>query len=251
MLSNGSNPEGVMPQPPFVLKTKADLGVPMVHGPFLSPPVTKIRLYLIYSGVKYTQFQHFVSNSGIRPGPYTKVPSIDIDGRQLNDSLIILKVITPVLDLKLDLDWEKKFVLKLDTALKTMPTDDDWAKIAQKFIGMPACLAGIFAQKFYGPLERSQAANNIANSGLGHTNVDALELLKEFKVAMGKKAFVGGSQPGTPDLSLYGVLANFVYADCDFLKPLIAGSGLQDWLDGMQKVVSLKQLYDDVPASKW
>ena len=250
MLSNGSNPEGVMPEPKLEWK-KQDAVV--VHGPFLSPPVTKIRLYLLYGGIAYTQKQHLPT--GIRSGPYKKVPSVDIDGRQLNDSYIILKHLAPLIGLELDETWEKKLVLELDCALKLQPSDADWAKMARAHLGMPGCMTSVFARKQYGPLERSQAAKNIESSGLGHAEVDAVAFAKEFKAAMGSNPFVGGESAGTPDLSFYGILADFLHAKCDIADRIVQGGELEEWLSRMEELVPLNSLfgsltYDGTSVSK-
>ncbi|CAE8645495.1 unnamed protein product [Polarella glacialis] len=170
-------------------------------------------------------------------------PSLGVGGRQLNDSYIVLKHLAPLLGLTLDEEWEKDFVLKLDTALKLKPTDKDWARMVHTHMGMPKCLANIFARKMLGPLERKQAENNMKNSGLGHADVDVLELARKFKTAIGTNAYVGGQSPGTPELSFYGVLANFLQAKCEIADEIIACAGLQEWLERMQALVPLKTLF--------
>jgi hypothetical protein len=98
-------------------------------------------------------------------------------------------------------------VLYLDCALKLQPTDADFARLASTHLGLSSCIAGAFARNAYGPLERKQANNNIANSGLGHKEVHAVEFAKEFRAMVGTNPFAGGQAPGTADLSFYGILA--------------------------------------------
>ena len=152
MLSNGSNPEGVMPSPAFNWMDKNKSVI--VHGPKMSPAVNKIRVYLQYAGIKYKLVTHLPS--GIRSGPYTKVPNIDVNGRQMNDSYIILQHICSLIKLPIDLTWEREFVLHLDIGLKLQTSDKDWGKLANKCVGAPCCLQNLIGRKAIGPMERKQ-----------------------------------------------------------------------------------------------
>jgi hypothetical protein len=70
--------------------------------------------------------------------------------------------------------------LELDTSVKIHMSSSDWAKVAVKTLGMPWFLTWIIGP-FLQNLESGQGKNNIKNSGMGHKEVDEVELVKDFK----------------------------------------------------------------------
>eukprot|EP00466_Bigelowiella_natans_P015964 jgi/Bigna1/127577/aug1.4_g2285 len=74
-------------------KTKEDLKDVVLHGLVVSPPSVKIRTILHYYGVQWT------NKLGPKKGSeYRKVPVMIINGRQINDSHIMVKNLAPILD---------------------------------------------------------------------------------------------------------------------------------------------------------
>merc|ERR1719253_1628040 len=89
MLADGSNPEGVDPSPPLSWNSKDDIKDVAIYGGMVNPPVTKIRCHLAYHGIQYSCVKR--SPNSQPEGHYQKIPSTTVDGRQVNDSYVILK----------------------------------------------------------------------------------------------------------------------------------------------------------------
>lgn len=244
MLPDGTNPEGVDPVPPLNWQSQADLTDIVVHGPAFSHATTKLRTFLVFAGLPYTHMQHLKAKpQGIRPDTdYHKVPIIDVAGRQVNDSWIILKHLLPALGLDIDEEWEERIVFELDTTFKLHCTSDDWARLAVATLGAPK-----FAKWIIGPmlkrLERKQARYNIKTTGLGHREGDEIKIARDFKASM-KGKYHNGDNPGHVDISFYGFLAGYIHGDCKIVENMIEKAGLQTWADSMKSVIPLRKLFE-------
>lgn len=244
MLPDGTNPEGVDPVPPLNWQSQADLTDIVVHGPAFSHATTKLRTFLVFAGLPYTHMQHLKAKpQGIRPDTdYHKVPIIDVAGRQVNDSWIILKHLLPALGLDIDEEWEERIVFELDTTFKLHCTSDDWARLAVATLGAPK-----FAKWIIGPmlkrLERKQARYNIKTTGLGHREGDEIKIARDFKASM-KGKYHNGYNPGHVDISFYGFLAGYIHGDCKIVENMIEKAGLQTWADSMKSVIPLRKLFE-------
>ena len=120
MLHDGSNPEGADPEPPLGWKDKASLtDVILVNMPY-SPPCAKLRYHLSYHEVPYS----LMSSANFKKGKvaekdYLKVPAIFVAGRQVNDSYVITKHLTPALyGSEVDEEWEAKITFGLQLAME-------------------------------------------------------------------------------------------------------------------------------------
>lgn len=93
MLPDDTKSEGVGPDPPLGWSDKADLKDQVVHGSAFSQATTMLRAYFVFAGATYKHEQHRKAKSqGIKLGSnYQKVPFIEVTGRQVNDSWIILQ----------------------------------------------------------------------------------------------------------------------------------------------------------------
>jgi hypothetical protein len=243
MLPDGSNPEGVAPNPPLGWSDKADLKDVVVHGPAFSHATTKLRTYLVFAGVPYKHEQHLKAKpQGIKPGSsYQKVPVIDVAGRQVNDSWIILQNLLPALGIEMDHAWEERIVLELDTTFKLHCTSTDWARLAVATVGAPSMMKWLIGPMLK-RMERKQARHNIATTGLGHREGDEIAFACDFKQSMRGK-FHGATAPGHVDLSFYGFLAGYLYAGSPIATNMVAQAGLEPWVAAMKKVVPLETLF--------
>jgi glutathione S-transferase len=247
ILPDGSNPEGVDPSPPLAWKGKDDLTDITVHGPYFSTGTTKLRCYLIYANLEHIHLQHMKDKpQGMKPDTdYKKVPVIDVAGRQVNDTGIILKFLAPAMGLEFNEEWENRIVLELDTAFKIHTSRSDWAKLAVATIKAPWFLSwplGYYLQN----LEKGQGHNNIANSGLGHKEGDEVEIAKLFKKEMGDSKFFHGDKPGTVDISFFGMLAGFLFCKADISTKMVEEAKLEAWVAAMEEVIPLKKIFAGV-----
>lgn len=243
MLPDGSNPEGIAPDPPLGWATKADLVDIVVHGPAFSQATTKLRTYFAFAGLPYRHEQHLKAKpQGMKPGSsYQKVPVIDVAGRQVNDSWIILQNLLPVIGIEMDKDWEDRIVLELDTTFKLHCTSTDWARLAVATIGAPSMMKWLIGPMLK-RMERKQAHHNIATAGLGHREGDEVAFARDFKNSM-QGVFHSGDEPGHVDLSFYGFLAGYLYAGSPIATRMVAKAGLEQWVARMKKVVPLETLF--------
>ncbi|MFT4703602.1 MAG: hypothetical protein ACI81R_001294 [Bradymonadia bacterium] len=240
MLSDGSNPEGVDPVPALQWRSKANFTDVVVHGPAFSAGTTKVRCFLTYAGISFRHDQHMPK--GFKPNTsYKKVPIIDVAGRQVNDSEIILKNLVPALGLEFNHAWERRIVLELDTTFKLHCESKDWAMLAVATMGAPSFLKFIIGPAIK-RMERGQARRNIALLGLGHAESDEVVIAKDFKAAMTGRFFAGDA-PGHVDLSLYGLMAGYLYAECPIAARMVAGADLGAWVESMDTVVPLAGLF--------
>jgi glutathione S-transferase len=246
MLPDGSNPEGVDPVPALPWSSKSDLKDVVVHGPKMSWGTTKIRLFLILNGVEFKHVEWMEAKpQGIKPGPYNKVPVLEVAGRQVNDSTIIVKYLLPLFAMEYNKAWEDRIVLELDTAIKLHATARDWSRLAVKIMGMPWIMTPLLMIMLT-KMEKEQAHSNIANSGLGHKDGDAVAIAKDFAEAMGSKPFFHGDSPGHVDVSFYGSIVGFLYCETTIGKNIVSGAKLEAWVARMQEKLPMKSIYPEV-----
>lgn len=243
MLPDGSNPEGVAPFPALNWTDKADLTDIVVHGPAFSQATMKLRTYFLFAELPYRHEQHLKAKpQGMKPGSsYQKVPVVDVAGRQVNDSWIILENLLPVLGIEMEKDWEDRIVLELDTTFKLHCTSTDWARLAVATIGAPSMMKWLIGPMLR-RMERKQAHHNIATAGLGHREGDEIAFARDFKTSM-RGAFHAGAEPGHVDLSFYGFLAGYLYARSPIATRMVAEAGLEQWVAKMKAVVPLEKLF--------
>jgi hypothetical protein len=115
--------------------------------------------------------------------------------------------------------------------------------LAVAAVGAPWFLTWIIGP-YLRRLEEGQGKNNIANSGLGHKEIQELDFARDFKTAMkGNKFFQGNDAPGHVDLSFYGFLAGYLYANCKMASDLVEQAELGSWVDAMKELVPLESLF--------
>ena len=239
MLHDGSNPEGVDPSPPLGWSTKADLtDVVVVSMPY-SPPCAKVRYHLAYHGVPFRVVTPKAFRKGKGEGDYTKVPAIFVGGRQVNDSYIITKHLTPALyGSAVDEAWDARITYGLQLAIEVEAFEDrrDYGVLVT-FGGFPAFvgrwfpwalpLAGFGAKirakraerdGAYGPLRRAE------------------EYAEEFRAALGSRAFFAAeAAPGAVDVSFFATLAH--WRALPSVRRLLDDSGLGEWWARMEALM--------------
>lgn len=240
---DGTNYEGVDPEPPLGWKSKTDLKNIEVHGPFFSHGTSKIRCFFMYHGIDFKhQTNPKEDPQGCKPGSYyRKVPIVEVNGRQVNDSGIILKYLAPAVGMEYDAEWEHRIVYEIDTAFKLHVPASDWARKAIATEKMPRLLfypIGWYIRN----LEKKQAKANIA-MGIGHQEGDLIKIFKQFSNERKGKTFHNGDKVGHADLSLYGFLSGYLFSKSTFVAKLLKDANLQGWADAMQKELSLKKVF--------
>jgi len=242
MLEDGSNPEGVDPEPPLNWASKDDLKDVVLYGASGSPPVIAIKSFLI---VKNIPFKHVQGNK--KKTPYKKVPILDVAGRQINDSGVILKFLVPVLGEEFNAEWGDKISKVLDTTFRVQITKADAIKMGALF-GVPKCCGACCVANMIMKDMHKKTQLKI-DSNQGYRVGDQVEIAKEFKAVLnsnadtGPKPFHGGAEPNAVDISLYGFMVPMVKAGTDWVGTMLNEGGLQEWFDNMKKKIPFETLF--------
>lgn len=233
-LPDGSNPEGIDPSPPLGWRTKEDLTEVRVVSMAYSPPCVKVRYHLAFNGVAFTTMSPAAFKK--QSEHYKKVPAIFVGGRQINDSFIIIKHLTPVLynGSEVDAVWDAKITFGLQLAMEAEAFEDssNWPVLVT-FAGYPS-FVGFFT--WFIPLKKS-AANIRARRSEKDSRFGPLrssqEYVNEFRAAVGDRPFLGGEQPGSVDVSMYATL--ITWEAVPLVKRLLQESDLQSgWWQRMK-----------------
>lgn len=230
MLPDGTNDEGEDLGEPLALKLDEVSDV-VLYGNDFSPPCRKIQTMLKYYKVP------FKTVSGRHPtSDYKKIPVLEMSGRQINDSHIIVKNLVPVLTgepfTAAQLDWEKRITFEFQPSIEVelFGNGPDFARAAG-LDGWKGSLAVLFAPllgALIGSVFRSRYGDFPASAEFG----------KQFLDACGGQPFFHGSAPGPVDLSLYGTYGGLAEKECETVDSFLDGSGLRQWHARMQEATS-------------
>merc|ERR1711879_657645 len=116
VLPDGTNEEGEDLKEPLDVKL-SDVKDVVLYGSEFSPPVQKIMSMLKFYDVpfKFQQGKHPTSD-------YKKIPVMEINGRQINDSHIIVKNLAPVLTGRaftaVEAEWERKITFEFQPSIE-------------------------------------------------------------------------------------------------------------------------------------
>jgi len=203
------------------------------YGSSMSPPCCKIRTILNYYGVPYKTVK------GKKPGStYRKIPVLDINGRQINDSFIMVKHLAWILDGKPlsdeQLRIEKMISFGLMIAMErsvAMSVHELCLCSKMDGLGFLCCLAPCIASCCGPSVGKGKDLKKIVEYG---------QELKDF--LKGKQFFSGLENPGINDISLYGVIEPFQHAKNAVVNELLGSNEdpLRIWHNTMKsKLVSI------------
>lgn len=249
MLKDGSNPEGVDPVPPLEWKGKADFKDVVLHGMYISPPCCKIMAYLVKYDIPFK-----CTDGGNKPGSaYTKMPVLDVNGRQVNDSYIILKNMIPALTGKpINQEWEKicsyQLAMSIEDSL-TPPEAAKWLSATNGLYGMmglpscllKCCLAKVILDNMIKPGLKKNCDN--PTEQMPWKILPLMEIGQKLKKDIGIQKFFDGNVPGNVDISFYGICFPFYFKEVAPVRDMISECGLQDWWDRMEKEIPPSKIY--------
>eukprot|EP00472_Partenskyella_glossopodia_P010849 CAMPEP_0197538428 /NCGR_PEP_ID=MMETSP1318-20131121/59655_1 /TAXON_ID=552666 /ORGANISM="Partenskyella glossopodia, Strain RCC365" /LENGTH=197 /DNA_ID=CAMNT_0043096835 /DNA_START=116 /DNA_END=709 /DNA_ORIENTATION=- len=191
-----------------------------------------MRIILAHYGVRHRTVNGKKPNSS-----YTKIPVLDINDRQINDSHIMVKNLAPVLDGKSLtpelIETEAFFTYKVMLSLEadTMESCGDLCGCGRLLGGCFGCLLSCFSCclccYLHGKLRKSK---NLLST-------------EEYGVALGGKLngkrFFHGEEMGIVDVSIFGGIKAFEEAGNSSFQTLMDSSPeLKAWFESMQKSVS-------------
>lgn len=214
-----------LPQEWNLQKLKA---LPIIYyGAKVSPPCCKIRFLLKFYGVSFEE------KNGPKPGSeYKKIPVLDVGDRQINDSYIIVKSLSPILAgrplTKEEIDFDHLITFGVMLALEkhTASSVRNLCRCAGLIGGGMGCGLALFS-----PFVACCVAPSIGRD----KNIKTLpEYGQEVLKFLGSKDFFGGQAPSINDVALFGMLVPFVAAT-DTADALLGeiGSPLRAWHDRM------------------
>mmetsp|Transcript_141461 Transcript_141461/g.439695 ORF Transcript_141461/g.439695 Transcript_141461/m.439695 type:complete len:238 (+) Transcript_141461:99-812(+) len=199
-----------------------------LYGMKISPPCCKIRFLLNYYKVPFTEVD------GKKPeSEYKKVPVLDIADRQINDSYIIVKSLSPILqgrpltEREVQIEHMLTFGIMLALEKATASSCCSLCGCAGLMGGGKGCLlrfAACFIACCVGPSMMK-----------GKTLKSLPEYSESLKEHLGSQTFFGGSEPSIIDASLYGTIAPFEMAGANCVDMLLGdiSSPLRRWFDAM------------------
>lgn len=230
MLSDGTNPEGVDPEPTLNW-AREDLTNVMLYGNFNSPSTMKVRLYLMHHRIA---FEHVNVNPPVKGFVYTKVPVLVVNGKAVNDSAVIIKQLAAALGQPFDAPWEERLAYSLHPSFFYMMSPEEtwqaWTASTGPAAGMPRCLGCCLGRVAVGLCKKMADATRDAVGETRYAIVPPRQLADEFRAALGKRPYFHGAAPAHVDLSLYGMLAVWHdVAKFPLVLEMITGSGLSEW----------------------
>jgi len=185
-----------------------------LYGSKVSPPCCKIRFMLKYYQVPFT------SKEGKKPNSdYKKIPVLDIGDRQINDSYIIVKNLSPILQgrslTEKEVAMEHSLTFGLMIALE---------KATATSVGS-LCGCGSLLGGCQGCCLRCMAPFIACCIGPKVGKDKDLKSLQDYgdklRTDLGFMAFFGGEEPSVSDASLYGVLLPFDKAGATCVEVLL------------------------------
>eukprot|EP00465_Bigelowiella_longifila_P010985 CAMPEP_0185253690 /NCGR_PEP_ID=MMETSP1359-20130426/2335_1 /TAXON_ID=552665 /ORGANISM="Bigelowiella longifila, Strain CCMP242" /LENGTH=246 /DNA_ID=CAMNT_0027836107 /DNA_START=25 /DNA_END=765 /DNA_ORIENTATION=- len=208
---------------------KEDLNEVVVYNMKVSPPCCKIRAIFHHYGIKFT-----VVEGPKKDSDYKKVPVVMINGRQINDSHIIVKNLASILDGKPlsqeELKVEETFTFGAMIALEaeTAANCGDLCSCAKLIGGVNCCLLSFFSccicccipQGFY---KRNPGLKSVA------------EYREEFATMLGDEPYFHGSEAGIVDVGLYGGMLPFHVTDTNAMAVMLSNDKISAWWKRMDE----------------
>lgn len=211
-----------------------------LYGQKISPPCAKIRYIMEFYAIPYTN----MGGQNKKGSPYKKMPVLDIGDRQINDSYIIVKNLSPICagapmtPKQLELERMSTFELMIALEKATMNSAD--LRACGAFAGPPFSLIfGCCAPCLVTAVGAAGKGPGADGFGGGPEPKPELKTLDEYNQIytneLGGKAFFGGAQPSITDVSLAGLCSSFAEAGTSSLDSFLGdvGSPLQAWHDRM------------------
>lgn len=230
VLPDGTNEEGEeLPMP--LDFARGDLKDVVLYGQEMSPPCVKIRTLLNYYSVPFKEVK------GRHPtSDYKKIPVLEMNGRQINDSHIILKNLAPLLSgeplTPEQSAWERTITFEFQPAIEVelfgdgadiarFASLDGWKRTLAEFLAplLGAVVGQLFKSRYPG--------YELPSSRYG----------VEFRKALAGRPFFHGEAPGPVDLSLYGTYASLSKTGCNTSAKFLEESGLNEWHQRMVEAV--------------
>jgi len=222
-----SNREGEMPSFAIPWTSVDDLNAAgvVLHSGHVSPPSCKIRVLLNYYKVKYTIIQGKKNDS-----EYKKVPVICIGDKQINDSFIIIRVLSPILQgqemTEEEVGIEKMTTSELMLAMEADVMDNcvELCKCGKQLGCCPGSLLMMLA-----PCICCCASKKIRAA---HPNLQSVQsYASKYNNILKTKGtpFFHGQEAGVVDIALFGLFEPFRNAGNEIFDVVMMQTELFQW----------------------
>jgi hypothetical protein len=217
------NKEGEDLPVPLPKWSKSDLKEVHLYGSLISPPCVKVRAVLKFWNVPFEEKSGKPQNS-----IYQGMPILVVNGRQINDSFIILKTLCPILTgremtpAEVELEQMITFGIMPRLEADVAASCCDLCKCAG-LMGCPTCLL----LRCFSCCIPCCGPSMITGQypGLKSQNFYSSEL----KRLLGSEQYFNGSEPGISDVSLFGLLAGFSESGTDAFSAFFDDDSLRSW----------------------
>jgi microsomal prostaglandin-E synthase 2 len=227
-------------------KTKDEFDITLYQY-HVCPFCCKVRAFLDYHKIPYKIVEvNPVTKSEIKFSDYKKVPVMICNGKQLNDSSVIISSLTEILD-------------KADTATRD-PSEVKWRKwVDHKFVhtippniyrSVEEATAAFeyisdqnqfsWFQRMAGKYAGSVAMFAVSKRLKKRHNIDdereaIYECARDWVKEVGDKPFRGGERPDLSDLAVYGVMSSI--EGLPTFHDVIKNSNIGPWYERTKKIV--------------
>lgn len=223
--------------------SNADLTDVVLYEGKASPPCCKIRAVLNYYRIPFER------KEGKKPdSTYKKVPVLMLNGRQLNDSFVMVKALAPVLMGEqlspelVDLEFITTYHLMLSMEADTVDSCNDLC-LCSSFLG--GCM-GLGLCILSPCLPACGVSDTIRAKTEDILSVE--ECVQKVLDRLEGKTFLHGDKPGIVDVSLFGMLEPFVQSKCSAGQKVLS-LGLANWHARMAQLVPSIWDYEDYQDS--
>lgn len=226
--------------------TKEDLKSVTLYGSWVSPPCVKIRAVLAFYEVPYTHGPKAKPDS-----EYKKMPVLDVNDIQINDSFVMVKALAPVLqgsklnELEAEIENLSTYGLMLSMEQETAASCSQLCACACGLICKKSCCTGCLMGFFsccicccVGPKMKDTFGEK-AKEATGHSLKSSGQYGEAFSNKLGELEYFHGSGPGIEDAALYGTILAFKEANLQCCDDFFAADGMRQWWERMSKIPSL------------
>ena len=241
MLPDGSNPEGIEPNPPLMWtrNTFATSKVTL-YGVQGSPAVCKVLTYLRYFKIPF----EYKDGLGKPGSAYRKVPILDVGDRQVNDSGVITKFLVHAMvgPEAFDEEWEKLITFTVFPSVKLLVVSSPSGFVTWATGSAGLGLSTIRAWVLGSGVARAALKERLTTNPLNRIEPPQQALIKFMAAIPEGQPFFGGDKPCQVDLSMWGIFIPFIAQRVPCMLDLFDECDMWAWAIAMNAAVPIHEI---------